>query len=93
LDNLISEEIRDEISIGAGVSYFTIMGDIGGPKRFDELFHVMKPGFSVGFETRISQSFSLGISAEFGSLASFDRDRPRQYEFRGPVIHADWNFL
>jgi hypothetical protein len=92
-DNFFPEEIRDEISIGAGVSYFTIMGDIGGPKRFDELFHVMKPGCSIGFETRISQSFSLAISAEYGSLASFDRDRPRQYEFKGPVFHTDWNIL
>jgi len=92
LDLRVQEIMKDEITIGVGPSYFSFMGDIGGPKRYDELFHAMRPGFAVFAESKITQSLSTSATFEWANLQSFDRERARDFAFKTTGLHFAWQF-
>jgi hypothetical protein len=92
LEYRVAEFTVDEISVGAGPTLFSFMGDIGGPEKYADMFQVIRPGFSVYAENKLTRSISTSWLIEIANLQSFDRDRNRNLAFSTKAFHGAWNF-
>ncbi len=87
----IAEDLQDDITLGTGISYLSFMGDIGGQRRYNEMFYSVEPGAILHAEMKFTKSLAFSNTFEFGKLSSKDRDRSRELEFKSNIFHYAWH--